>query len=329
MKRAIWILLLAGMAVTAYSLLKSNKYKSGNVSINDFSYKDTAKLTRVELSDRDGNSVTLVKRNNQWMVNDEYPAFQPNIDILLGTTLSKIMIKGPVPKTARDNVIRSMISRSIHVKLYEENDLVKSYYVGGSNPAQTATYLHIEGAETPYLGYIPGFTGILYPKFSTKTNEWYNRIVFDYDASDIESISIKNNETPNESFLLSRVGESYTIEPPLSNFSQAAARSYFSLFKFKNFEGFAEYIPQSVKDSIKSRPPYLEIEVFTKNGNKKMKVYRKGQFIPGRTLVDKNGDEIVKDVHRYFATFDDFKYLVTIQDYTFGKILIPRSYFKE
>ena len=329
MKQITWIILAAAIAVGTYYYFNTNNYQKTEVSVDDFSIEDIRSVTKIKISDRDGQEVILTKDGNQWMVDGEYPAFEPNMDILLNTTLSKIKIKGPVPKTARENVIRSMISKSMHVQLYEGDKRIKSYYVGGANPTQTGTYVHIEGSKTPFIGYIPGFTGVLYPKYSADPKEWYNRVIFDYEAGEIDRISVKNNETPNESFVLSQNGETYEISPPLPGFSQIAAKSYFSLFKFKNFEGYADYIAQDIKDSIKKQVPYLEIEVTAGNNTQRLNVFRKGNFLAGNTLVDKSGDEIVADVHRYFATFGNFKYLVTIQDYTFGKILIPRSYFRE
>lgn len=329
MKQIIWIIVALCLAVGIYFYFNTNNYQKSEVSISDFSVEDISTITEVKLSNRDGENVVLSKKGDSWMVNNEYPAFEPNMDILLNTTLSKIKIKGPVPQAAKDNVIRSMISKSIHVRLYENGKEVKSYYVGGGNPTQTGTYVHIEGSKTPFIGYIPGFTGLLYPKYSCDPKEWFNKTIFDYEAEEIDRVSIKNNENPNESFVLSRNGDTYEIAPPLQGFSQVAAKSYFSLFKFKNFEGYADYINQDIKDSIRKQIPYLEIELLAGNNKHRMKVFRKGQYLDGNTLVDKTGDEIVTDVHRYFASFDDFKYLVTIQDYTFGKILIPRSYFRE
>ncbi|MBT8326410.1 MAG: DUF4340 domain-containing protein [Bacteroidia bacterium] len=329
MRQIILILLTLSLAVGVYFYFNTNNYQKTEVSINDFSVKDISSITKIKMGNRDGENVVLTKKGDMWMVNDEYPAFQPNMDILLNTTLTKIKIKGPVPKSAKDNVIRTLISKSIHVQLYEDDDIVKSYYVGGGNPTQTGTYLHIEGASTPFIGYIPGFTGLLYPKYSCDPKEWFNKTIFDFTADEINQISVKNNEDPSESFVLTRNKDKYEISPSLPGFSQVAAKSYFSLFKFKNFEGYADYINQDIKDSIKKQIPYLEIELSAQGEKQKLNVFRKGQYLDGNTLVDKSGDEIVTDVHRYFASFGDFKYLVTIQDYTFGKILIPRSYFRE
>ena len=115
----------------------------------------------------------------------------------------------------------------------------------------------------------------------------------------------------------------------MNKLSQSAARSYFSLFSFKNFEGFANYLNQEQKDSIKNAQPFISIKVTPTSGKPiELKLHRKGSFQMGNSLYDKRGQLIVEDTERYFATFTDFPYLVTVQEYTIGKLLVKRSYFR-
>ncbi len=328
MKRVIGIVLFLAIAIGAYFVLTKNKYKNSATSVANFAVENVEDVDRITLKDREGNLVDLTKKGNDWFVNNNQKAFAPVMDIFLNETLAKIKIKGPVPKTARNNVIQLMVGNAVHVKVYANDEVIKDYYVGAANTDQTGTYIHIEGASTPYVSFIPGEPGILLPKFPTDAQEWYSKSIFDYKPLEMQSIDVENLENPNESFKLVRKDSAFSMLNADAGVNPNAVKSYFSLFSFKNFEGYAPYLAQSTKDSIKAQPPFMKITVTDNNNTKTtLNVYRKGSFSGDQTLIDKNGNVIVEDVERYFATFTGFDRLVTIQDYTFKKILIPRSFF--
>jgi hypothetical protein len=317
-------LIILGLAVGLVYYLTTQR--SGEAHLRDevkFAVNDVRNIDMISMKDREGNTILLEKKGEKWTVNKEYPASEPAIKLLLNETLSQIRIKGPVSSAARDNVIRSMVGRSKHIKIYEKGELIRNYYVGQPIPDQTGSYLHIEGSKTPYVAHILGFGDVLDPKFSTDIQDWYDHTVFDYKPSEITKITVKNYENPTESFELTRVDSFYSIMPPVANFSQSAARSYFSLFSFKNFEGYANYLKPETKAT-----PFLSITALLKNGKStEMKLHRKGNFAEGQTLVDQKGNTVVQDTERYFATFTGFKYLVTVQEYVFGKMIVQKSFF--
>jgi len=326
-KRIGLVLLILTLAVGAIWYLTQTDQQTILTIDTDIAVDKPATVDKIILSDREDHKVILTKESDIWMVNGTYPAFKPVVDLFLNETINKVKIKGPVAKAAQDNVIRYMIVKAIHTEIYQNGKLTKNYYVGGSNTDETGTYVHLDGGTTPYVAYIPGFKGIITPKYSTDVRDWYSKTIFDYEPEEIKSISVTNFEQPSESFSLINSDGSYSIKPagPLS---QQAAKSYFALFKFKNFEGFAPYLEQTTKDSIKKQQPLMEIAVTDlKNEVKKLQIYRKGNFDGNQTLHDKNGDVIVADVERYFATYSGMDSLVTIQDYVFGKIITSRSLF--
>ena len=327
MKRISIVILILAIATGGYWFFTKEDQQTILTIDTDFAVDDSETVDKIILSDRENNKVVLTKVGETWMVNNKFPAFKPVVDLFLNETVNKVKIKGPVAKAMQDDVIRYMIVKSIQCEIYQNGKLTKNYYVGGSNSDETGTYVHLEGGSTPYVAYIPGFKGIITPKYSTDVRDWYSKTIFDYEPDDIKSIQVTNYEQPNESFSLINSDGSYIIKPagPLS---QQAAKSYFALFKFKNFEGFAPYLKQETKDSIRKQSPLMEIAVTdVKNEVKKLTIYRKGNFDGNQTLHDKKGDVIVADVERYFATYTGMDSLVTIQDYVFGKIITSRSLF--
>lgn len=294
-----------------------------------FAAEDVSLITKVTMQSRGGEAIELKKSNDQWIVNGEYPAFQPFMDVFLGETLAKIKVKGPAPDAARENVIREMVASAIKVDIYHEDKLVQSYYVGGPTPDLKGTYVHMKGSDKPYIAYIPGFEGFITPKFNLVEREWLDRSVFDLRAEEISSIHMINNEDPSKSYSIERTSSGFQMTPVVSGFSQQAAKSYFALFSFKNFEGYPDYLTAQAQDSVIASTPLQILRVETLDGKSQvLRVYRKAkQGI--NTLTDRSGNFITYDPERYFATFSGFDKLVTIQEYTFGQILAHPGEFTE
>jgi hypothetical protein len=329
-KQFIWIPIFLAVSISAYFLLFSPNEESGLRDESNFAFENIDDISKVRIKDREGNTVVMSRQDDHWMINDSFRAFPEFMDQILNKTIAKIRILGPVPKTAQDNVIRAMVGKSIHVQIYgTDGAIVRDYYVGGGNPDMSATYLHINGSNTPYLANILGSPSLLEARFSTNPQDWYDREVFDYDASELATISVNNAQEPEESFTLTRVDSTYTISPALPSVSQSAARSYFALFSYKNYEGFAEYLTAEAKDSILNSAPFMTITTRTTSGEEKsMFLYEKNSG-SNNTLYDRNGNIIVEDTERYFAKISTYPYMVTVQHYVMGKLIAKRKYFTE
>ncbi|HAY89404.1 MAG TPA: hypothetical protein DCY51_08190 [Bacteroidetes bacterium] len=329
-KQLIWIILLLAAGLSAYFVFISSNGESGLRDETNFAYEDVGDISKIRIKDREGSAVVMTRQGDHWMINDSFRAFPAFMDQILNKTIAKIRILGPVPKTAQENVIRQMVGRSIHVQIYDsEGDLARDYYVGGGNPDMSATYLHINGSKTPYLANILGSPSLLEARFSANPNDWIDRKVFDYEAEELASITVTHAQEPEESFTLTRVDSTYTISPAISNLSQSAARSYFALFSFKNYEGFAEYLTESTKDSIMQSAPFLTITTRTNSGEERSMHLFEKKSTTNNSLYDRNGNMIVEDTERYFAKISSYPFLVTVQHYVMGKLIAKRSYFLE
>ena len=325
MKRVVGIVAFLLVVAGIVYLLKRDTYNRSNYEIPTFALEDVDGVDRIVLQNMHGERTELTNESGTWMVNGEYPAFQPQMEMFLNNTLQRIRIKGPVAKQARKNVIQMMIGRSIHVSVFSGEEELRSYYVGMANAEQNASYLHIKGQDIPYIASIPGSTDLLLPKFPSNPQAWYDKTVFDFNPEEIQKIEVIHNQEPVNSFTLERNEDQYTITPPVNRFSQEAAKSYFALFKFKNFEGYANYLTETSVDSVLNSTPLFTIRVTPVAGEMvQLTVYPKGG---NKSLFDRSGNPIVEDTDRYFARFNDFHRIVTIQDYVFHQLLIPGSFF--
>lgn len=332
MKRIFLLLLILVAILGIFFFIKKDSYTTVEADEIEFAVKDVSIITRIEMRNRDGKHVTLEKKNNEWWVNDKFPAFEPAVDRFLNQTISKIEVKGPVPAAAQQNVIRQMLSSAIKVSIYSGKKLLRNYYVGAADATQSGTYMWVEHAETPFIAYIPGMDGFLTPQYHIIEDDWYNRTIFDFEADEIKSIDVIYTKKPEESFFISMEHGSYRISPGIAGeqVNQSAARSYFSLFKFKNFEGYPDYLNKETLDSIRTSVPMIRLILTPVKGDKiELKVYPKGRQ-NDQTVVDNKGNILAYDVERYFAQFTGFPKLVTIQEFVFGNIFANRSdFYKE
>lgn len=327
MKRTIIIVLVLATAGIVAWILSQDRYEQTAFSVDDFSIQDPSVITRIELSDKYDNSVSLEKKGDTWWVDGKYPAFEPQMDLFLDRTINKINVKGPVPSQAKNNVIQMMVGHSVHVILFEGDEELNNFYVGSTTPNQSGSYVHIKGSNVPYIAHIPGGTSVLYPKFPTDPKVWYDKTIFDFEPQEISSITVEHHHTPEHSFTLTRNDTTYAIDPAVGQLSQEAARSYFALYQFRNLEGYAEYLTDETKDTIMQMTPFMTIGVQPVQGDAiELRIFKKGSA--DRSLFDRNGNPIVEDTERYFATFTGFDDLVTIQGHVFDKLMIPRQYFE-
>ena len=328
---AIILIILFAALLAVYYFMKKDSFSTVSPEVIEFAVSDAEAITKVVMRNRDGKKVILEKKDDTWWVNDTYPAFEPLVQSLINKTLTKIEVKGPVATAARQNIIREMVTNAIKVTVFSGNEKIRSYYVGAEDPTQEGTYMYIENAETPYVTYVPGMDGYLTPQYHLIAEDWYSRSIFDLEPDEIKWVEVIYNMKPEQSFSISRDGEQFVVSPEIAGqpLNQIAAKSYLTLFKFKNYEGFPDYLTQETKDSIRTSEPYARIIVTTTKGKEiELKVYEKGRK-DDRSVVDKDGNVLAYDVERYFAQFTGFPELVTIQEFVFGQILAERTDFFE
>ena len=88
-------------------------------------------------------------------------------------------------------MVSNLATEGIKVEIYDRQDeLIKTYYVGGAPPDERGTYMMLEGFEQPYVAHIPGWDGNLRFRYNLVGDEWRSRILFPGELEEIESVSI-------------------------------------------------------------------------------------------------------------------------------------------
>lgn len=295
--------------------------------LSSFKVEDTASIDKIFMADKSNRKVLLTKENGRWMVDNEFPARVDLINDLL-ILLKRIEVKQYVPKTALENVIKSLSVYSTKVEIYQKGKLTKTMYVGGPTQDHLGTYMLLEGSSVPFICYVPGFRGYLTPYFIPMPEEWRDRMIFAYHINDIHKVKMEFVNLPDQSYEVShdkgrfeiRLLKSNTL---LHNFDTLAVKDWMKNFKNIGFESFLD-VNKARLDSVTSKYGLYKITVTQSDGKERSVALYQIPLPPG--TIDIYGNEEKIDVDRMYGIIDG-KTLVLCQYFTFDPVTIPPSYF--
>lgn len=350
MKNKKLIIIAIILAPAALWILMQNDNSTLKESESEFAIRDTSAVTKIFIADKQTNSVILERTANGWLLNGKYSTNPRVVDFLL-ETMKRLKIKSPVPKAARDNIVKRMSSIGIKVEIYQEayrinifdmyrmfpyEKLSKVYYVGDVTPNNLGTYMLMEDAPDPYITHIPGFRGFLTPRFSPIPDDWKSHKVFNHNLADIASVSMEFLEIPEESFRvdISNSDGSYKLiklsdNVNISRFDTLRLLNFLTSFNDLRYESRLNNLmsPMYIDSITQSDPLFAVTLVDDKNDTTYILSFNK------ETLSQEIRDEtyyqlIPDDRDRFYALINDGEDFVLMQYYVFDKILNPLSYYK-
>ena len=191
-KNKIIVIVILVLIVLAIVIFAGNRYTTLEDHESNFAISDTAAITKIFIADKSEHEVILTRTQESWLIDGIFLANTQLVDILL-ETIKKLKVKTPVSLVAHDNVVKRMsaIGRKVEVyqtayrinlfnklKLFEYEKLARVFYVGDASQDNMGTYMLIEGAERPYIVYIPSFRGYLTERFSPVPDRWRSHVIF-------------------------------------------------------------------------------------------------------------------------------------------------------
>jgi len=283
--------------------------------LNNFAIEDTAAISKIFIADRKGNTITLDKQENKWIINNKYAVRKDAITTLLGT-INQISIKRTIPKNAYNNVVKKLITTGVKVEIYtDEYHPIKTYTVGGNTPNHLGTYMLLEGAETPYIVHIPIFQGFLSPRYGIQggilsEKDWRDNTVFNIQSAQIETITFIDEDDQKKSYYLDVVHQQLFD----NNKNKVAFNQLKIIQLLNNFEQLnCELFKEEKYKLVIAKPLHTLI------------VNYHGHTDTLRTFATKEKEDIKKEdnytVERMYATLNDGE-LMLIQKYVFNKVLI-------
>src|SRR3954463_8300853 len=116
------LILLSGLAIFLY--FSKKRFSTVDEGPRNFSFKDTAAITKIFIADKENHKATIVRTKRGWVVNDKFLCRNDAILNLL-EVIKLVDVKMPVPKTARESVIKYMSFNAIKVEIFTGDEKVR------------------------------------------------------------------------------------------------------------------------------------------------------------------------------------------------------------
>ena len=331
MKRSyLLIILLLALAGAVYYFTREDPYSTLGKD-NDFAVRDTAKIGKIFIADRDGASVTLKKNSKYWFVNDGYRANPAIMENLMRVIYGMEVLMRP-PQAAVPSMVKSLAANAYKVQIFNtSNELIRAYYVGGVTPNEGGTYMIMEGSEQPYVTGVKNRDGGLRANFFTEIEKWRDKTLFEYKVDDIKTLSLEYPKLRNRSFQIFKKNGQFQVYPLFSTtpkskemLSNSRVEAYLRNYKSIIAEAFANEVDG--KDSITQMLPFAIFKIEDVRGKRKeVKLY---PIIPtnkqGFQALDNQGNAVPPE--KYFTIIDNKDAMIT-QELLMGKVLWAYDYF--
>lgn len=332
-KKNLILIIILGISLLVLAIIyfSDNRKQQKDRVLRDFAVEDTATINKIFLVDMNKNSIMLERQENYWTVNKIYKARKDFVEVLL-ETIKRIEIKSPVPKAKIPKVLRDISSEGIKVEIYQNDKKVKTYYVGSSDENTIGTYMILENSDVPFCLYIPSFSGFLSIRYTTKIDEWRERIIFNYKVQDIAKISVSYPENPTESFIINSYGNN---KYDLCDIKGTKINDAFDTLKIKEyitrmkFLGFETYVDKNIKqerlDSVINEPIISKFTIEDREGKTKtLKTYRRKNVSES---FDDDGNIYEWDIDNLYGIIENDSEIIILQYYIIDPLSIKKSNF--
>lgn len=298
----------------------------------DFAVENTSVIHKIFIADRQGNRTTLERLDGYWLYNGRWRARTNAVENLLDA-IGRLEMKYKPPQAMVEYMIKDLAANGIKVELYDQTgEQIKAYYIGGATVDETGTFIIREGAEQPYVGHLPGWTGNLRFRFNLKGEDWRDRTVFRYEPEQIQAVTVEYPKQKNKSFRLERVGRTIEVSPfyditprNAQPVSPSRVEAFLTGFESLGAEAFENENPR--RDSVRRQVPFSIISVTDREG-----ATRSARLFPlyPRRAVDPSTGRVVgpDQVERYFADVSTGDFML-IQHRVFKKVLWAYGFFFE
>lgn len=326
------------LASASFWMITNNQSGTIRKELYDFSVADTASVTKIYMVNTGGKQVTIEKNNpGNWKVNGKFKARNDAIKNLLAC-MKDLQVRNPVAKSAIENVSKQLATGATKVEIYQNDQLVKMYYVGADTQDGLGTFMLLSDAETgenssmPFVMFIPGFNGFLSVRYFMDEDLWRDRSIFSFYPDQISSISVEYTHLPDSSFSisLSDKNEIFLADSKgknISDFDTLKAKRYITYYTNIQYEALKNDMRKSFLDSVLAKGPVHIVRLKDREGKvHTLKTFSKPAEDPDK-VDEVTGKPVTEDLERMFALINDDKDIALIQYYVFGKLFQSISCF--
>lgn len=347
-RSGIYIIIIVLLAIVGIVLFASKRYSTLENADSAFAVDDTASITQIFIADKNEHQVLLSRESGGWMLDNKFEANQGNINLLL-STLKKMKVKAPVSLTRHDNVIRRMAATGKKVeiyqmvyridlfgkiKLFKHEKRTKVFYVGGPTQNNLGTDMLMEGAERPYVVFVPSFRGFLSTRFSPLQDDWMSHVVFNQKLADIKSVKLEFIRDPENSFkvdILNEMGNYKLIQTvtgkQVTKYDTLKLLNFLTSFSDLRYETRLNNLRTKKEiDSIVRSPELYQLTLVDKElDTTVVKMFEKKEIDPKE--VEGDVDLIPIDHDRFYGLINGGKDFVLMQYFVFDNVLKPLSFY--
>jgi len=199
--RNIRLLILLGVSILAlmFLLYISTNTSSTSVDKQLFKVDDQTNISKVVIKPVVGEPVELHFANGKWRVNNVFDADQQMIKILFATLL-QTEPRREVAASIQDSVSNHIKNTGREIQLYDGENLVKQFWVGGNN-RKTETYFQMPDG-VPYVVQIPGYRLYIASVFELPAIEWRDKWIFNFNWQNFKSLTATFHNQQKEDFAI-------------------------------------------------------------------------------------------------------------------------------
>ena len=325
--KIIIVLVLVLVGVAAYLWLSPNDDAAYREEMRDFGVKNIEAIDEIIISEKGHDSIVLTKNGESWKVNGKFMA-RPDLMSTLLSTINKVKVKNRIPKEGIKQLSSLMAVHHKWVQIYANDELVKSYWVGGKTMDSRGTYmlmLNEEGevSTTPFVTHIEGFEGYLTERYASDEDLWRDTHLFYFPEMGIKTIMVEYPQNKAQSFKVEIDENKIELFPLYSDVAapkvnMAALKTYLLNYKEVAAESFVTKNNLSKRDSLlKTTPEFVITVIDTKNNKNTVKGYKR-KTQPGE--VNYLGQHTEYDVDRLFGITSNDKELCILQYYIFDRL---------
>jgi hypothetical protein len=318
---SILIIVLAVVAFWFYFYPEIEKEKI-EIDEKDFNLTQTEieNIDKIIMSDKFGNIIKLEKEEEEWTINNKYPVWKWRIEYLLDI-MKTIRIKESVSEARTEYAEQNIATKGVKVEIFEGEQRLKSYYVGGSNKNTNATYMMIENAKNIYVVDIPTKSGvhILAEKYFIQSgqvleeNQWREPITINISPDEITEVKVIDFINKDQSYTINIKNKKLTDYKNNDILLDSIIYNEFAS-SFRNLP-CGDYKPNLKPESF-----ILSKKIYITNNNQTDSL-----IVYDKTKIQKTKGIPVKDFYAEWNNSD----MVKIQNYNFNKVLITLDEIKK
>ena len=243
------------LCICFYFFGKTNNQIEVDTSL--FKLKDGTNVNRVVLESSTGK-VALDFNGTRWAVNNNYEADRQLIKLLFAT-LEKAEPKRPVANSQLNSVDSIISKNGVTVNLYEDENLIQSFRVGG-NVQKTEAYFQESIGQPSYVMTIPGYR--LYVSYILELDEsgWRDKRIFNFNWRNFKSLNMIVPGDPTQNFEVSFKDQFFGITG-IVEVDTTKLNDYLDAVSLLSADQFIKPAFSSVYDSLLKTNASFRIEV--------------------------------------------------------------------